>query len=97
LRVKQSDRIAALAAGLRRMGATVEEFPDGLRVEGRSTGPLRGAKVDAAGDHRIAMALSIAALGAQDHTVIRDADCVAVSYPEFFDTLKRLRGEGAAS
>ncbi len=97
LRVKESDRIAALAAGLRRMGATVEEFPDGLRVEGRPSGLLRGAKVDAAGDHRIAMALSIAALGAQDHTVIRGADCVAVSYPEFFGTLKRLRGEGTAS
>jgi 3-phosphoshikimate 1-carboxyvinyltransferase len=78
------------------MGASVEEFPDGLRVEGRSAGALRGAKVDAAGDHRIAMAMSIAALGAKHDTVIRDADCVAVSYPEFFDTLKRLRGEVAA-
>jgi 3-phosphoshikimate 1-carboxyvinyltransferase len=97
LRVKESDRIATLAAGLRRMGAKVEEFEDGLRVEGRSAGPLGGAKVDAAGDHRIAMALSIAAVGAKHDTVIRDADCVAVSYPEFFDTLKRLRGEGTGS
>jgi 3-phosphoshikimate 1-carboxyvinyltransferase len=96
LRVKESDRIATLAAGLRRMGATVEEFQDGLRVEGRSAGQLRGAKVSAAGDHRIAMALSIAALGARGSTVIRDADCVAVSYPEFFDTLLRLRGEGTS-
>jgi 3-phosphoshikimate 1-carboxyvinyltransferase len=94
LRVKESDRIATLAAGLQRMGAAVEEFPDGLRVEGRSAGHLRGAKVDPAGDHRIAMALSIVALGAQGDTVIRDADCVAVSYPEFFETLGRLRGEG---
>jgi len=94
LRVKESDRIATLAAGLQRMGAAVEEFPDGLRVEGRSAGHLRGAKVDPAGDHRIAMALSIVALGAQGGTVIRDADCVAVSYPEFFETLGRLRGEG---
>src|SRR5580704_8016308 len=94
LRVKESDRIATLAAGLQRMGATVEEFPDGLRVEGRSAGRLRGAKVDPAGDHRIAMALSMAALGAQGDTVIRDADCVAVSYPGFFETLGRLRGEG---
>jgi 3-phosphoshikimate 1-carboxyvinyltransferase len=94
LRVKESDRIATLAAGLQRMGAAVEEFPDGLRVEGRSAGHLCGAKVDPAGDHRIAMALSIAALGAQGDTVIRDADCVAVSYPEFFETLGRLRGEG---
>src|SRR6202035_2976681 len=58
LRVKESDRIATLAAGLQRMGAALEEFPDGLRVEGRSAGHLRGAKVDPAGDHRIAMALS---------------------------------------
>ena len=94
LRVKESDRIATLAAGLQRMGAAVEEFPDGLRVEGRSAGHLRGAKVDPAGDHRIAMALSIVALGAQGDTVIRDADYVSVSYPEFFETLGRLRGEG---
>jgi 3-phosphoshikimate 1-carboxyvinyltransferase len=94
LRVKESDRIATLAEGLRRMGAVVEEFQDGLRVEGRSAGKLRGAKVDPARDHRIAMALAIAALGAEGDTVIRNADCVAVSYPEFFATLERLRGEG---
>jgi 3-phosphoshikimate 1-carboxyvinyltransferase len=94
LRVKESDRIATLAEGLRRMGAGVEEFQDGLRVEGRSAGKLRGARVDPAGDHRIAMALAIAALGAESDTVIRNADCVAVSYPEFFATLERLRGEG---
>ena len=94
LRVKESDRIATISAGLRRMGARVEEFPDGLRVEGRSAGKLRGAKVEPAGDHRIAMALAIAALGAQGDTVIRHADCVAVSFPEFFVTLERLRGKG---
>jgi 3-phosphoshikimate 1-carboxyvinyltransferase len=93
LRMKESDRIATLAEGLRRMGAVVEEFQDGLRVQGRSAGKLRGAKVDPAGDHRIAMALAIAALGAEGDTVIRNADCVAVSYPEFFTTLERLRGE----
>ena len=97
LRVKESDRIATLAAGLQRMGAAVEEFPDGLRVEGHSAGRLRGAKVDPAGDHRIAMALSMAALGAQGDTVIRHADCVAVSYPEFFETLGRLRGGGTSN
>jgi 3-phosphoshikimate 1-carboxyvinyltransferase len=95
LRVKESDRIATIAAGLRRMGAHVEEFPDGLRVEGRSAGKLRGAKVEPAGDHRIAMALAIAALGAQGNTMIRKADCVGVSFPEFFATLERLRGKGA--
>jgi len=92
LRVKESDRIATLAAGLRQMGADVEEFPDGLRVAGRSAGKLRGAKVDPQGDHRIAMALSVAALGAEGDTVIRDAECVGVSFPEFFATLERLRG-----
>jgi 3-phosphoshikimate 1-carboxyvinyltransferase len=94
LRVKESDRIATISAGLRRMGARVEEFPDGLRVEGRSAGKLRGAKVEPGGDHRIAMALAIAALGAQGDTVIRHADCVAVSFPEFFVILERLRGKG---
>lgn len=91
LRVKESDRIRSLAEGLRQMGAHVEEFPDGMRVEGRSTGELRGAIVDPCGDHRIAMALSVAALGAVGATVIRDADCAAVSFPEFYATLERLR------
>jgi 3-phosphoshikimate 1-carboxyvinyltransferase len=92
LRVKESDRIAALAEGLRQMGASVEEFPDGLRVEGRRSGKLRGAKVDPHGDHRIAMALAVAALGAEGNSTILDAECVAVSFPEFFSTLDRLRG-----
>ena len=92
LRVKESDRIATLAAGLRLMGADVEEFPDGMRVAGRNSGKLRGAKIDPQGDHRIAMALSVAALGAEGDTVIRDAECVGVSFPEFFKTLERLRG-----
>jgi 3-phosphoshikimate 1-carboxyvinyltransferase len=92
LRVKESDRIATLADGLRRMGAGVEEFPDGMRVEGRSAGKMHGARIDPQGDHRIAMALAVAALGAEGETLIRDADCVAVSFPEFFPTLERLRG-----
>jgi 3-phosphoshikimate 1-carboxyvinyltransferase len=91
LRVKESDRIAALSEGLKAMGAKVEEFPDGMRVEGKSWGKLRGAKVDPQGDHRIAMALAIAALGAQGDTVIRDSECVGVSFPEFFKTLEKLR------
>jgi 3-phosphoshikimate 1-carboxyvinyltransferase len=92
LRVKESDRIATIAEGLRRMGAKVEEFPDGLRVEGRSAGKLRGAKVESEGDHRIAMALSVAALGADGNTTIGDAECVGVSFPEFFKILEKLRG-----
>jgi 3-phosphoshikimate 1-carboxyvinyltransferase len=98
LRVKESDRIATLAEGLRQMGARLEEFPDGLRVEGRASGvgatnaKLRGAKVDPQGDHRIAMALAVAALGAEGDTAIKDSACVAVSFPDFFKTLERLRG-----
>jgi len=92
LRVKESDRIATLAEGLRAMGAQVEEFPDGMRVAGRSAAILRGAKVDPQGDHRIAMALAVVALGANGDTVIRDADCVGVSFPEFFTMMERLRG-----
>ncbi len=84
LRVKESDRIAVLAENLRRMGAQVEERPDGLRVEGRAAGRLRGAEIDPAGDHRMAMAFAIAALGADRPSAIRDADCVAISYPDFF-------------
>ena len=90
LRVKESDRIAALAENLRRMGATVEERPDGLRVEGRAAGQLRGAEIDPHGDHRIAMAFAVAALGAIGATVIRDADCAAVSYPNFYEDLDRV-------
>lgn len=92
LRVKESDRIAALAAGLREMAASVEEFPDGMRVLGRSAGKLRGAKVNPQGDHRIAMALAVAALGAAGETVIRDAECAGVSFPGFFSVLEKLRG-----
>ena len=90
LRVKESDRIAALAENLCRMGATVEERPDGLRVEGRSAGKLRGAEIEPHGDHRIAMAFAVAALGAIGATVIRDADCAAVSYPNFYEDLDRV-------
>lgn len=77
------------------MGAGVEEYQDGMRVAGRSAGKLRGAKVDPHGDHRIAMALSVAALGAEGDTVIRGAECVGISFPEFFATLERLRGAPA--
>jgi len=90
LRVKESDRIAALADNLRRMGATVEERPDGLRVEGSKAGRLRGAEIDPRGDHRIAMAFAVAALAAEGPTVIRDADCAGVSYPTFFEDLERV-------
>ena len=90
LRVKESDRIAALAENLKRMGAKVQERPDGLRVEGRSAGKLRGAEIDPRGDHRIAMAFAVAALAASGETRILDVDCAAVSYPAFFQELRRL-------
>jgi 3-phosphoshikimate 1-carboxyvinyltransferase len=90
LRVKESDRIAALAENLRRIGASVEERPDGLKVQGRGAGKLRGAEIEPHGDHRIAMAFAIAALAAEGNTVIRDADCAGVSFPTFFQELNRL-------
>src|SRR6202140_5022843 len=85
LRVKESDRIAALAENLRRMGATVEERPDGLRIEGKSRGRLHGAEIDPRGDHRMAMAFSVAALGAESDSTILNSECVGISYPDFFE------------
>jgi 3-phosphoshikimate 1-carboxyvinyltransferase len=88
LRVKESDRIAELVAGLRAMGASADERPDGFEVR---AGPrLRGATVQARHDHRLAMAFAIAALGASGPTTIEGADAVAVSYPSFFEDLDRL-------
>ena len=90
LRVKESDRIAALVENLRRMGASVEERSDGLKVEGRRAGKLRGTEIEPRGDHRIAMAFAVAGLAAEGYTMIRDADCAAVSFPTFFQELHRL-------
>jgi 3-phosphoshikimate 1-carboxyvinyltransferase len=90
LRVKESDRIAALAENLKRMGAKVEERPDGLRVEGRRAGKLHGAEIDPRGDHRIAMAFAVAGLGAAGETRVLDTECAGVSYPNFFAELRRL-------
>lgn len=89
LRVKESDRISALADGLRRMGADMDERPDGFHVHGGRR--LRGGEVDAKNDHRLAMAFAIAALGASGPTTIHDAGAAAVSYPEFFSVLESLR------
>lgn len=90
LRVKESDRISALAENLRRMGASVEERPDGLKVAGRNAAKLRGAEIDPRGDHRIAMAFAVAGLAAEGSTVVREADCAGVSFPAFFAELNRL-------
>lgn len=88
LRVKESDRLAAVAENLRRMGAGVEEYPDGLHVDGKQK--LRGAEIDSHGDHRIAMAFAVAGLVADGSTTIKDAACVEISFPEFFETLGRV-------
>jgi len=87
LRVKESDRIAAIVENLRRMKATVEEFSDGFRVK-RSN--LKGAVVDSFKDHRIAMAFAVAGLLAEGETEIVGADCVNISFPGFFQILKRI-------
>jgi len=90
LGVKESDRLAAVAENLRRMGAEVEEFPDGLRVAGRQK--LRGAEIDPHADHRIAMAFAVAALVAEGTTTIKDSSRVDISFPDFFETLQRVAG-----
>ena len=88
LRVKESDRLGAIAENLRRLGAQVEEFPDGLDIPGGQR--LRGAVASSFGDHRIAMAMAVAALVADGETTIEDADCADVSFPGFFDVLATL-------
>ena len=85
LRIKESDRISAIVENLRRMGAAVEEFEDGFKVE-RSD--LKGAVIDSYGDHRIAMAFAVAGLLAEGETEIRGAESAAVSFPAFFETLE---------
>jgi 3-phosphoshikimate 1-carboxyvinyltransferase len=89
LRVKETDRIAALVAGLRGIGLVADERPDGFTIDGTAGRP-RGGVADARGDHRMAMAFAIAALAADGPSSIDGADVVAISYPDFFDTLARL-------
>jgi 3-phosphoshikimate 1-carboxyvinyltransferase len=96
LRVKESDRIAVLVAGLRALGLQAEERPDGFVAGGLrgSGGPARGLRgggvADACGDHRMAMALAVAALAGRQPSTIEGADAVAISYPGFFEMLDRL-------
>jgi 3-phosphoshikimate 1-carboxyvinyltransferase len=89
LRVKESDRIRALVENLRRMGAEVEEFEDGFAVVGKQQ--LKGAVVESYGDHRIAMAMAVAALVAEGETTVRNAECVDISFPGFFGLLETVR------
>lgn len=95
LRVKESDRIAALARELGRMGVRIEERPDGMVVEGGQR--PRGARVDSGGDHRMAMALTVAGLVADGETVVEDVDCVNTSFPGFAETVNALAGGDAVT
>jgi 3-phosphoshikimate 1-carboxyvinyltransferase len=88
LRVKESDRLSTTVRNLQAMGAEVEEYPDGLAVAGQTQ--LRGTTLDSHGDHRIAMAFAVAALTAEGESEIKGAQCVAVSFPDFFDLLESL-------
>jgi 3-phosphoshikimate 1-carboxyvinyltransferase len=88
IRHKETDRLAALATELRRVGAGVEELPDGLTITPR---PLHGAEIETYNDHRMAMSMSLIGLKVPG-IVIKNPGCVAKTYPGFFDDLERLRG-----
>jgi 3-phosphoshikimate 1-carboxyvinyltransferase len=89
LRVKESDRLAAMARVLRAFGVPCDELADGLLVEGVRR-PLRAAVVDSGGDHRVAMTAAILGLTADGPSRIRDVDCIATSFPDFVGTLRTL-------
>ena len=90
LRVKESDRLRAIAVQLSRMGAKITELPDGLEITGGFA--LQGAELESYDDHRIAMSLAIAALNASGRSVIQGAEAAAISYPDFFSTLQQVCG-----
>jgi 3-phosphoshikimate 1-carboxyvinyltransferase len=90
LRVKETDRLAVMARQLGAMGARIEEFEDGMTITGST--PLHGATVDSETDHRVAMSLAVASLVANGNTILHRPEAAAVSYPEFWDDLARLRG-----
>jgi 3-phosphoshikimate 1-carboxyvinyltransferase len=89
LRVKESDRITAVCENLRRMGAKASETKDGMIITGPTR--LRGAEIESFGDHRIAMSFAVAGLIAEGETSIMDAECVTISFPNFFDLLESIR------
>jgi 3-phosphoshikimate 1-carboxyvinyltransferase len=91
LRVKETDRLAAIATNLRAMGGQVAETEDGLEITGGA--PLHGARLESFGDHRIAMAFAIAGLYAEGETVITGTECVNTSYPGFYETLEQVMRE----
>ncbi len=91
LRVKETDRIATVSKELRKMGAEIEEYPDGFMVHGPTV--LHGATVDSHGDHRLAMALTVAGLIAEGETTVLGAECASDSFPGFFDVMRSLGAE----
>lgn len=91
LRVRESDRISSLSANLRAMGVRVEEFFDGMEIEGGKG--LRGARIDSFGDHRIAMAFAVAGLFAEGETTVDKTECVDASYPGFYAQLKKFMAD----
>ena len=93
LRVKETDRLSAIATNLRAMGAQVAEREDGLEIIGGV--PLQGARVQSFGDHRIAMAFAVAGLFAEGETVVQDVDCVNTSYPGFYQQLEQVIRDSA--
>jgi 3-phosphoshikimate 1-carboxyvinyltransferase len=88
LRVKETDRIAAVADNLRRMGVIVTEHDDGMEIEGGAA--LQGATIESFGDHRIAMAFAVAGLYAEGVTTIENTECISTSYPGFENQLNRF-------
>lgn len=88
-RVKESDRLALVTDGLRKMGAEITEYPDGLDISGQAS--LHGAEIDAHLDHRIAMTFAVAAMIADGETTLTGADCIATSYPRFWEDMKELQ------
>ena len=89
LKVKESNRIAVMTDSLKAMGADVEETEDGMIIRGGK--PLHGAVIDSRKDHRIAMTFAVTALASSGETEILDADCVNISYPSFYEDLKKLQ------
>jgi 3-phosphoshikimate 1-carboxyvinyltransferase len=93
MRHKETDRIAAMATELRKLGAAVEERADGMRI---TPGPVRGTEIDTYDDHRMAMSFAVAGLRLPG-VIIRNPDCASKTYPKFFEDLSRLCGEGSSS
>jgi 3-phosphoshikimate 1-carboxyvinyltransferase len=92
LRLKESDRIDALAAAGKQIGVEIETAPDGFAVHGRQR--IRGGSFDPRGDHRLAMALAILGLASEDGVVVEDSGVIGESFPAFGETLQRLRRSG---